>query len=147
MPNLTAKTDYPDLFFQYSTLVSGMDNLSPGLSKVYFEVFEKDPVVQKDFIRLLDQFQLLIKPGADLEKEVQKKILTDPGLVAVTLLIVKLWYLGIIPSLTADPKNTEPLKGGGYYFHHEALIWKIAQAHPAGLSGGYYGYWSYKPEN
>jgi hypothetical protein len=139
---------YPDLFYQFSKLVTGEEALSAKLSNVYFEVFHADPAVQTDFLRLLDRYaEILNNRNGDPEKSVKDKILGDPALNAITLSIIKLWYLGIIQSLTTNTLNTEPLKGGGYYFHHEALIWKIAQAHPAGLSGGYYGYWSYKPEN
>ena len=140
--------NYPELFYHYSKLVTGEDSLSRKLSNVYFEIFNADPAVQTDFLRLLDVYQEILNKGeTDHEPAIKEKILPDTNLNAITLSIIKLWYLGIIKSLTTNSQNTEPLKGGGYYFHHEALIWKIARAHPAGLSGGYYGYWSYKPEN
>ncbi len=136
------------LFFKYSEVVCGEDNLSPGLSDVYYQVIHNDPAHMKDLESLLDQYQVILnqKP-ASLTNAIKNQILTNPAWVLITQLIVKIWYLGLIYSLTKDPNNHVPLKGGGYYFHHEALIWKVASAHPAGLSGGYYGYWSYKPEN
>jgi Membrane bound FAD containing D-sorbitol dehydrogenase len=145
---MTVMNNYTDLFHRYSVLVCGDESLSPGLSKVYFDIFNNDPSVQPDLIKLLDRFSNILVAGTtDPEKAISKNILSDSSLTALTLLIIKLWYLGVIKSLTTGPANTEPLKGGGFYFHHEALIWKVASAHPAGLSVGYYGYWSYKPEN
>jgi Membrane bound FAD containing D-sorbitol dehydrogenase len=145
---MTAIINYPDLFFQFSKLVCGDESLSPGLSKVYFDIFHTDPTLQPDLIKLLDRFSTILNTGeANPEKAISDNILMDDSLRASTLLIIKLWYLGFMKSLTTGPPDSEALKGGGYYFHHEALIWKVASAHPAGLSGGYYGYWSYKPEN
>src|SRR5450432_3337923 len=128
--------NYPDLFYKYYMVVCGDESLSPGLANVYFGLFDSDTLSRADFLRLLDQFKTIMG-DSDPEGAVKNKILTDQGLNAVTLSIIKLWYLGVI-------KPLKTLSGGGYYFHQEALIWKVAQAHPAGLSGGYYGYWSYK---
>jgi hypothetical protein len=134
-----------DLFYRYAQVVCAVNELSTGLSKVYFGVFNNDPNLQPDFQRVLEAFEKILQSGRpDLEKEIKGQILSDAGMAATTLLIIKLWYLGIIPSI-GNPVN--PLSRDGFYFHHEALIWKIAHAHPAGLSGGYYGYWAYKPEN
>jgi Membrane bound FAD containing D-sorbitol dehydrogenase len=145
---MEAGKNYTDLFLQFSKLVCADESLSPGLSKVYFDIFHNDPAVQPDLLKLLDRFSSIQIAGAsDPEKAISENILSDSSLSALTLSIIKLWYLGVIKSLTTGPANTEPLKGGEFYFHHEALIWKVASAHPAGLSVGYYGYWSYKPEN
>ena len=31
--------------------------------------------------------------------------------------------------------------------HFEALMWRVLQAHPPALSGGYFGHWHYPPED
>ena len=31
--------------------------------------------------------------------------------------------------------------------YFESVVWKVIQAHPPGLSGGYYGHWHYPPED
>ena len=31
--------------------------------------------------------------------------------------------------------------------HFQALIWRVIQAHPPALSGGYFGHWHYPPED
>jgi len=139
---------YTDLFYRYSLLVCGFEVLSRNLSGVYFNIIHNDPDHQPVFIRLMDQYQILLDKGqVNTEQEVRNKILIDADLNLMTQLIIKIWYLGNIDSMLEDPNNRMPLRGGGYYFHHEALIWKIARAHPAGLTGGYYGYWAYKPED
>jgi hypothetical protein len=140
MPSTSA-----ELFYQYSKIVCGQDDLSRGLSDTYFNILNSDPTIQKDFQNLLEVFGKFTSSDlASPEKAVTNQILPDDAMRNTTLLIIKLWYLGIIAPI-GNPAN--PLTKNGYYFHHEALIWKIAQAHPAGLSGGYYGYWAYKPEN
>jgi hypothetical protein len=134
-----------ELFYQYSKIVCGQDDLSSRLSDTYFDIFNNDSTLQKDVQQLLTVFGKLINTNpASREKAVTDQILPDDTMRNTTLLIIKLWYLGIIAPI-GNPAN--PLTKNGYYFHHEALIWKIARAHPAGLSGGYYGYWAYKPEN
>ncbi len=135
------------IFREFSALVCGEDGLSAGLSAVYYEVFNKDPVTTGKLAELLAFYTKIAGlKTPDLLLQVGELIKKDPAMKGLVLDIIKLWYLGIIGSLSKS-NDPVPLQGGGYYFHHEALIWKIAQAHPAGLSGGYYGYWSYKPEN
>lgn len=52
-------------------------------------------------------------------------------------------YMGHLP---VSPGHT----AGGYaspedYF--ESVIWRVIQAHPPALSGGYFGHWYYAPED
>jgi hypothetical protein len=126
-----------DLFFELSKELCGMDDLSKKLSEVYYGIFHNDPAVSGKLKSLLATYQ----PGS-----LQELINNDTDMKDLALDIIKLWYLGVIKSLEVSTAPM-PLMGGGFYFYQEALIWKAAQAHPAGLSGGYYGYWSYKPEN
>ena len=134
-----------DSFFHLSGLLCGDEELPRKLSDVYYLVFNNDPAVSPTLKALLDKFEKInqAKPP-DIIAEIKSKLLSDTSLRGLVLSIIKLWYLGVIKSL-AD--SNQPLKGDGFYFHHEALIWKVSHAHPAGLSGGYYGYWAYKPEN
>lgn len=61
----------------------------------------------------------------------------DPDLLRS---LVHFLYLGSWP--TADPADELRPE-----HHFEALIWRVVQAHPPALSGGYYGHWHYPPED
>jgi hypothetical protein len=150
-----------ELFYQYSKIVCGETDLSVKLSQTYFDIFNNEANMGAALQKLLDWFDATLKSGlksglesdrnphlesqlVSLEESISKQLQKDESDRSMTLLIIKLWYLGVIAPIS-DP--VKPLTKNGYYFHHEALIWKVASAHPAGLSGGYFGYWAYKPEN
>jgi hypothetical protein len=134
-----------ELFYQYSKIVCGEADLSVKLSQTYFDIFSNQINMGTELQKLLGWFgDTLDNHPLSLEETISAQLQKDESDRNITLLIIKLWYLGVIAPIS-DP--AKPLTGNGYYFHHEALIWKVASAHPAGLSGGYFGYWAYKPEN
>jgi hypothetical protein len=134
-----------ELFYQYSKIVCGEADLSVKLSQTYFDIFNNEINMGAALQKLLDWFGNMMElPPVAIEEAISAQLQKDESDRNMTLLIIKLWYLGVIAPIS-DP--VKPLTKNGYYFHHEALIWKVASAHPAGLSGGYFGYWAYKPEN
>jgi hypothetical protein len=125
------------LFTDLSALLTGVESLSIGLAKQYIKFFEGNA----EFIALLKEYDGLEQlQNIDLETEVLKLLQQEKKYKEVAATIIRLWYLGKFKDDTAK------LAGGGYYYHYEALIWKVIQAHPPGLTGGYFGYWNYKPE-
>jgi len=137
------KNNPSSLFFHLSVQLCGVENLSPRLSDVYYETFNSDPSSTVILKILLDKYQKILNSnGHNIIQRIQKEILDDNKLKDLVRNIIKLWYLGYCSGIA----TLTELKGGGFYFHYEALIWKVAHAHPPGLSGGYYGYWKYKPE-
>lgn len=79
------------------------------------------------------------------DEVVRRKILLNPTTAAAAQQIVLLWYAGALLTKWDDPKS---LNFGTKPAHHfESLMWDVIGAHPPALSGGYFGYWHYPPEN
>jgi hypothetical protein len=54
-------------------------------------------------------------------------------------------YTGLLPDESGRPVPDQTELDEADYF--EAVMWRAIQAHPRGLSGGYYGHWHYPPED
>lgn len=52
-------------------------------------------------------------------------------------------YMGRLPE-AADEDTTGYAVPEDYF---ESVVWKVIQAHPLALSGGYFGHWHYAPED
>lgn len=127
------------IFKQLSIVLCADTNLSASLSDEYFEILASDV----NFIPLLNDYKKILDTNpSDIIFEIQNLLLTNNGYKLLIKEIIKLWYLG-----KSDRKEIVDLKRKNHYFHYDALIWKVLHTHPAGLTGGYFGYWSYKPEN
>ena len=79
------------------------------------------------------------------------KIMSNSRLSEVAKEITMLWYMSgfRIPGCQGDDgepefKELAPETPEQYF---RALFWPTVRAHPLGLSGGYFGYWKYPPEN
>lgn len=60
-------------------------------------------------------------------------------------------YTGMLPDAEGEmikpgnaPRN---IRGDEELDYFEAAVWRVIQAHPPALSGGYFGYWHYPPED
>jgi len=64
-------------------------------------------------------------------------VATDAELRAPMQALLTFLYTGFgVDRMPADtPEN-----------HYESLMWRAALAHPPALSGGYFGHWSYPPD-
>ncbi len=126
------------IFAEMSSKLCGDDSLSLPLAEEYYTCFLPDT----NFIKLLEQYKEIVEQNrGDIISEIEEKLLISPDFRLLIKKIIMLWYLGYSDAITGD------LKGEKHYFHYEALVWKVIHAHPPGLTGGYYGYWAYKPEN
>jgi hypothetical protein len=73
-------------------------------------------------------------------------LFADAKLKRVAHQLIVLWYSSaLIENIdeTAPPR----LKFGKPQHHFRSLLWEVIGAHPPALSGGYFGYWRYPPEN
>ena len=70
---------------------------------------------------------------------IRSQILDDDALRELAKLMLVLWYTGDLPSAANSAPAEEDYFG--------ALLWPAARAHPPGLSGGYFGHWTYPPDN
>ena len=56
-------------------------------------------------------------------------------------------YTGLLPDLTGGDVRDQGPTALTTEDHFEALMWRVIQAHPPALSGGYFGHWHYSPED
>jgi hypothetical protein len=76
---------------------------------------------------------------AQRERATDSQIMSDPALRGLAKAIIVLWYTAdLVDDTTSGPTEEQ-------YF--AALVWPVARAHPPGLSGGYFGHWTYPPDN
>lgn len=71
-----------------------------------------------------------------------RDLLKDPHLGPICRSIIKLWYLGTWYSPTMPGKPEFVVSSQAYI---ESLVWKVAQAHPAGYSMAPFGHWADDP--
>jgi hypothetical protein len=76
-------------------------------------------------------------------------LLSDPVHAGIARAIVYCLYTGLLPDTTGaaatiDATGTAALTAED---HFQALMWRVIQAHPPALSGGYFGHWHYPPED
>lgn len=77
--------------------------------------------------------------AAERQTAIGSQIMDDPTLRGLAKTIIVLWYTG---ELLGSSTTTMP--ADDYFSGH---IWSVARAHPPGLSGGYFGHWTYPPDN
>lgn len=130
------------VFYDLSTELVEVKDLKIEISNYYFELLLNE--YGNDFMNLLNNYKITKKfESNDSEKKLKN-------------IIIYLWYTSefitrsemnsFFNISTNFNKESEfihktPL---GYY---NAILWKAISAHPIGLTGGYFGYWKYKPEN
>jgi hypothetical protein len=76
-------------------------------------------------------------------------IFADAEIAGHARAIIYCLFTGVLPdakgeeltAATPAPDLDDPED----YF--EAVLWRVVQAHPPGLSGGYFGHWRYPPED
>jgi hypothetical protein len=78
------------------------------------------------------------------------EVTVDECLAGVARAITFFLYVGVLPDaegqeLSAESSTKLIIREPSDYF--ESLIWRVIQAHPPALSGGYFGHWFYPPED
>jgi hypothetical protein len=127
-------------FLELSQILTGFKHLDAKIAEVYYKELHK--IIGSPLDKLLDAFDLNVKQQVgDPEALVGKTLWSDPTYKSVCQSIILIWY------------NSNVVVGGETVWvaqpqvYYEALLWKVIEAHPPALSGGYFGYWRYAPEN
>lgn len=151
-----------DDFIALSSILIGERNLDPELARKYLDrllavTVSGDPM-PKRVEALLDAFREIRKGGGDLEEGVRQQIMNNEMLLPIARQIIYLWYTSaflvrsvkpdmIVNLETGRPDTSTTLQFGSPEQYFRGLIWSVIRAHPPALSGGYFGYWRYPPEN
>lgn len=144
----TGKNSSIQTFVDLSEMLTGHENLAEkrdgerSLAESYHELI-KTAFGEKRLANLLSTFEGLEGAGEYLNKAIEKQILQNEELSTVAQEIIMLWYMSAFrpPDETRDGAPQTPEQ------YYQGLFWPTIRAHPLGLSGGYFGYWKYPPEN
>ena len=128
-------------FLRLSELLTGFDGLSSSLAETYLEFFRAQPGVGSTIDELIDVFSLLEHEDGNLETLVRTRIVENVQFAELTQRIITIWYTA---SYSKDAHTTVVVEAAPYF---QSLLWPTVSAHTPGLSGGYFGYWAYPPEN
>ncbi len=138
------KNSFLEAVLDVSKILTGIKTLPPQLAKEYIERFS-NTTMNTAFIRLIKMFEEDNQMVSKDENWFNNKFLEDNELRIVAQQLVFLWYSS---ALMDDPVAPKPnLIFGKPEHHFQALLWETIGAHPPGISGGYFGYWHYTPEN
>lgn len=130
-------------FIILSEILTGEDALDYVLAGQYFERLQKEDAAKTDLISVMERFSQIRAAGGtpeEIVEAVEKQIVTNAALKTIAGRIIFLWYTGAI-------KNGDESKYGSAEQFFSGLFWEVVRAHPPALSGGYFGYWKYPPEN
>lgn len=126
------------LFYELSVDLTGEPHLprarAAGLLERFLTVANPAAVA-----RLVGVATALPADAAERENAIRSGIIDDTELRDLAKVILVLWYTGDLLGSTTSTPTEEQYFGG--------LLWPIARAHPPGLSGGYFGHWTYPPDN
>jgi hypothetical protein len=125
-------------FLALSAALTGSDRLPREMAGDYLQRLAQDELVN----RLLTVFQRILAGGNDVNAAIRQQILMAPEFELLARQIIMLWYLGEL--IGPDDK---PVLGAKPTHHFRGVMWEMIHAHPLALSGGYFGYWKYPPEN
>jgi hypothetical protein len=127
-----------DRFLSASEILTGVVPLDRALGAQYLERVQAAPE-GADLADMLDEFDAIVAAGGDVEKAVTERVMNMPRRQKVAQVVILLWYLG-------EVRGQAPA-GGRPEHHFQGLFWNVIGAHPPGLSGGYFGHWTYPPDN
>ena len=78
------------------------------------------------------------------------RVMSDEELAGIARALTYWLYTGMLPDtegsrVSRGTEHKPAIESPEDYF--ESVIWRVIQAHPRALSGGYYGHWHYPPED
>lgn len=127
-------------FTEMSWLVTGFSDIGGDLVAVYSDVMASNSKWKSE----LDALSLAVDAAiasADPDAALKAAMQQQPAVGAAARRLAHLWYAGRLPAengIEAKFVSEDAYFGG--------LIWRVARAHPPGLSGGYSGHWRYAPD-
>jgi hypothetical protein len=132
---MTAESD----FLRLSRTLTGVLDLDESLVPGLLDRIKKTPE-STHLNRLLATYREINESGGDVAAGIKERILNDAELRPLVPMIIVAWYTGdLVTRLKDPPPATE-------HEYFSGVLWKIARAHPPGLSGGYFGHWTYPPD-
>ena len=140
----TAKNSAIKTFIEFSEALTGHENLAEkrdgkrSLAESYYELIETAFGGER-LKKLLSTFKGLTGKGNSRLEQ----IMSDEQMNEVAQEIIMLWYMSSFRR-PGEKRDSAPKTPEQYY---QGLFWPTIRAHPLGLSGGYFGYWRYPPEN
>lgn len=127
-----------DRFLRVSEALTGISALESKLAQEYLDRIAAT-AEGANLTDLLDEFDAIVGTTEEIEAAITNQIMNVPKRQRLAQVIILLWYLGQIHGQKQE---------GGYPEHYyQGLFWNVISAHPPGLSGGYFGHWSYPPDN
>ncbi len=151
-----------DDFIALSSVLIGERKPDRELAQEYLDRLLAAPVAGDPMLKrvqvLLNKFREIRDGGGDIDEGVRQRIINDDALSPVARQIIYLWYTSafLVRSVKPDmmvnletgrPDTSTTLQFGSPEQYFRGLIWSVIRAHPPALSGGYFGYWRYPPEN
>ena len=134
-------------FLALSEALTGVKDLELDLSRAYLARLDA-AFGTKQIDALLNRFDTKVAKADMPEQAVEQHIMKDAKLGQLGHELIILWYLAGFraPGIDsgASPMELGPETPEQYF---RGLLWPVIRAHPLGLSGGYFGYWRYPPEN
>ncbi|MDP4151645.1 MAG: hypothetical protein Q8927_05755 [Bacteroidota bacterium] len=143
-----------DLFLKLSAILTGFDDLDPKLGSLYYKELMK--ASGPPFTALLQTFSSKVlghaastghpasadqpAPAGNPEDLLRENIWNVMDFQILSQAIINLWY-----TATLKLGNVTWVAPPEAYF--DSLLWRAIEAHPPAVSGGYFGYWRYPPEN
>lgn len=139
-----------ETFLKLSQVLTGEQRLSLALAEEYYDRILR--AYPEQLAELLTKFDSLSSSGDQpcdddqLCDEIRNNIMVVVELAKVAREIIMLWYMSGFrsPDENCGEQELGPETPEQYF---QGLLWPTIRAHPLGLSGGYFGYWHYPPEN
>jgi hypothetical protein len=132
------------IFLQLSTALTGVAGLPADLAEAY-EARLRAEGLAAPLDRLQDAYRRLRDLGQIDADSLAQHLFADAELQEAAWQLIVLWYSSAM--MEVDAGGQVGLKFGKPEHHFRALLWDAIGAHPPALSGGYFGYWHYPPEN
>lgn len=133
------------LFLELSEKLTGVTRLPPDLAGEYEERLRQEGM-SKELDLLLQAYETLGDAARLDQKSLATALFGDSGLRTVAQQLIILWYSSALVE-NLGQAGSPRLKFGKPQHHFRSLLWEVIEAHPPALSGGYFGYWRYAPEN
>jgi hypothetical protein len=135
-------------FVALSRVLTGVEELDTRMGELYLRRLLEDVEASALLPRFIERCREALTPRLSREEQeerLRREVLDEEELGLLARRIIVLWYTGQLP--TADKELKKLMKPTQPEEYFGALIWPVIGAHPPGLSGGYFGYWRYPPEN
>ncbi len=136
--------NHVDSFLSLSRVLTGDPRLEADLAAEYYARLQEAFGAER-LGRLLETFNGVGEDPPPAEA-IRSEILEDEHLGPLAKETIMLWYMSGFraPDARGEMRELGPETPEQYF---RGLLWPTIRAHPLGLSGGYFGYWHYPPEN